>query len=209
MLPIESLSPPVLAAIAEKGVRRRFAANAIVLNEGDVASSLYIVLAGHLKVYASSDEGRDVVLADVGPGDYFGEISLDGGERSASVVATEPTTCVVVPGAELRDFLAVHPDFAQHLVMRLITTVRRLTAQVKSFALQDVYGRLTRLLLEQSEPVGEERVLRTTFTQQDLADRIGASREMVNRVMKELVTGGYVGQRDGRIVVKKKLPATW
>ena len=209
MLPIQSLSPPVLAAIAEKGVRRRFAANAIVLNEGDVTSSLYIVLSGRLKVYASSDEGRDVVLADVGPGDYFGEISLDGNERSASVVATEPTTCVVVPGAELRDFFAVHPDFAQHLVMRLISTVRRLTGQVKSFALQDVYGRLVRLMLEHSDPVGDERVLRTAFTQQDLADRIGASREMVNRVMKQLETGGFLERHDGRIVLKKKLPATW
>ena len=70
--------------------------------------------------------------------------------------------------------------------------MRRLTEQVKSLALQDVYGRMVRLLMELSEPVGEERVVREKLTQQDIADRVGSSREMVNRVMKELTTGGYV-----------------
>jgi CRP/FNR family cyclic AMP-dependent transcriptional regulator len=200
----------LLAAIAARGKPRRFAAHAIVVNEGDTTNSLYIVLSGRLKVYASSDDGRrDVVLADLGPGDYFGEISLDGGGRSASVIALEPTTCVVVPSAELRDFLAKHPDFAQHLVLRLIGTVRRLTEQVKSLALQDVYGRLARLVMEQSDVAGDERVMRVALTQQDMADRIGSSREMVNRVMKQLALGGYVEQRGGRLFVKRKLPAAW
>jgi len=88
--------------------------------------------------------------------------------------------------------------------------VRRLTDQVRSMALQDVYGRMVRVLTELSDPVGgEERVMRNRLTQQDIADRIGASREMVNRVMKELTAGGYVGQRDGRMVILRKLPAAW
>ena len=85
--------------------------------------------------------------------------------------------------------------------------VRRLTEQVKSLALQDVYGRLVRLLMELSDPVGDERVVREKLTQQDIADRVGSSREMINRVLKELTTGGYVTVRDGRHVVLKKLPA--
>jgi CRP/FNR family transcriptional regulator, cyclic AMP receptor protein len=209
MASLDVIPAPLLDAIAAKGRRRQFAANAILVNEGDASSSLYIVLSGRLKVFATSDEGRDVVLADVGPGDYFGEISLDGGQRSASVMALEPATCVVVPGEELRGFLAEHPDFAQHLVLRLIGTVRRLTEQVKSLALQDVYGRLTRLLTEHSDVVGEERIVRTALTQQDIADRIGSSREMVNRVMKQLTVGGYVEVREGRLVVKRRLPSTW
>ena len=166
-------------------------------------------LTSRLKVFASSDEGRAVVLADVGPGEYFGEVSLDGGSRSASVMAVEPTTCVVVPEADLRTFLAEHPDFARHLVLRLAATVRRLTEQVKSLALQDVYGRLVRLMMEHSDAHGDERVLRIPLTQQDMADRIGSSREMVNRVMKQLTQGGYVEQRRGRLVVKRRLPTTW
>ena len=119
----------------------------------------------------------------------------------------EPSTCCVVQGAELRPFLADHPDFAMHLTEKLIRMVRRLTEQVKSLALQDVYGRMVRLLMELSEPVGDERIVREKLTQQDIADRVGSSREMVNRVMKDLTTGGYVVVRDGRHVIQKKLPA--
>ena len=123
--------------------------------------------------------------------------------------ALEPCRCRVVQGSELRQFLADHPDFALHLTRKLMRMVRRLTEQVRSVALQDVYGRMVRVLTELSEPMGEERLLRQKLTQQDIADRIGASREMVNRIMKELTTGGYVGQRDGRLVILRKLPAAW
>ena len=113
----------------------------------------------------------------------------------------EATTCCVVQAAQLPAFLAEHPEFALHLTQKLTRMVRRLTEQVKSLALQDVYGRMVRLLMELSEPVGEERVVREKLTQQDIADRVGSSREMVNRVMKELTTGGYVALRDGRHVI--------
>ena len=93
MAGLDAIPAPLLDVIAAKGKRRHYAANAIVVNEGDASSSLYIVLSGRLKVFATSDEGRDVVLADVGPGDYFGEISLDGGQRSASVMAAVPYCC--------------------------------------------------------------------------------------------------------------------
>jgi CRP/FNR family cyclic AMP-dependent transcriptional regulator len=149
------------------------------------------------------------VLAEHGPGEYFGELSIDGEKRSASIKAMETCSCRVVQGSELRQFLTDHPDFAMHLTRKLIRMVRRLTAQVRSLGLQDVYGRMVRVLTELSEPVGEERLLRHKLTQQDIADRVGCSREMVNRVMKELTAGGYVGQRDGRMVILKKLPAAW
>ncbi len=80
---------------------------------------------------------------------------------------------------------------------------------MRSIALQDVYGRIVRVLNDQSDAAGDERVLRRKLTQQDIADRVGSSREMVNRVMKELTVGGYVTQRDGRLVILRKLPAAW
>ena len=169
--------------------------------------SLYIVLTGRLRAYASSEDGRDVVLGEHGPGEYVGELSLDGRPRSASVKTVEATTCCVVSGAELRGFLAEHPDFAVHLSQKLTRMVRRLTEQVKSLALQDVYGRMVRVLMELSDPQGSERVVREKLTQQDIADRVGSSREMVNRVMKDLTAGGYVSVRDGRYVIQRKLPA--
>jgi CRP/FNR family cyclic AMP-dependent transcriptional regulator len=203
----DRLSPSLLAALAARGNSRSFRAQTILLNEGDAGGSLYIVLTGKLRVYASSPEGRDVVLSELGPGEYVGELSLDGLPRSASVKSLEPTTCCVVPAAQLPGFLAEHPEFALHLSQKLTRMVRRLTEQVKSLALQDVYGRMVRLLMELSDPVGDERVVREKLTQQDIADRVGSSREMVNRVMKDLTTGGYVAVRDGRHVILRRLPA--
>ena len=205
----DPLPRPLLDAIAPRGQTRSFPAHAILINEGDTTDSLYIVLSGRVKSYASSDDGREVVLAEYGPGEYFGEISIDGEKRSASIKATEACCCRLVPGSELREFLADHPDFALHLTHKLIRMVRRLTEQVRGLALQGVYGRMVRVLTELSDPVGEERVLRRKLTQQDIADRVGSSREMVNRVMKELTVGGYVAQREGRLVIQRKLPAAW
>jgi CRP/FNR family cyclic AMP-dependent transcriptional regulator len=205
----ERLPQPLLDAIAPHGVVRSFPAQAILINEGDATDSLYIVLSGRVKVYASSEDGRELVLSEYGPGSYFGELSLDGERRSASIKAIEACTCRVIQGAQLRRFLEAHPDFAMHLNRKLIRMVRRLTEQLSSIALQDVYGRVVRVLTELSEPVGEERVLRHKLTQQDIADRIGCSREMVNRVMKELTAGGYVAQRDGRLAILRKLPQAW
>ena len=205
----DRLPQSLLDAIAPHGLTRTFPAHAILINEGDTTDSLYIVLSGRVKVYASSDDGRELVLTEYGPGGYFGELSIDGARRSASIKAIEPCTCRVVQGSELRQFLADHPDFALLLTRKLIRMVRRLTEQVRSIALQDVYGRMVRVLTELSEPVGDERIVRRKLTQQDIADRVGSSREMVNRILKELTAGGYIGQRDGRMVVLRRLPASW
>lgn len=199
----------LLNALAAHGNVRLYKANTILIHEGDAGDTLYIVVDGRLLVYTASEDGREVVLSEWGPGEYVGELSLDGQPRAASVRTMVPTRCCVVAGSELRAFMAEHPDFAVHLMQKLVRMVRRLTAQVKSLALQDVYGRMVRVLMELSDPVGAggERIVRERLTQQDIADRVGSSREMVNRVMKELTTGGYVTLRDGRHVILRKLPA--
>lgn len=203
----DRLPTHLLDGLAAHGNTRPFRANAILINEGDASDSLYIVLSGRLRVYASSEDGRDVVLGEHGPGEYVGELSLDGLARSASVKTVVASSCCVVPGAQLRGFLAEHPDFALHLSQKLARMVRRLTEQVKSLALQDVYGRMVRVLMELSDAAGDERVVREKLTQQDIAERVGSSREMVNRVMKDLTGGGYVAVRDGLYVIQRKLPA--
>ncbi len=202
----DRLSGQLLEALALHGNTRPFRAPAILINEGDISDSIYIVVSGRLRTFASSADGRDVVLAEHGPGEYVGELALDGGERSASVKAVEPTTCCVVPGAEMRAFMAEHPEFALHLSRKLTRMVRRLTEQVKDLALKDVYGRMVSVFMDLSDPVGAERVVREKLTQQDIADRVGSSREMVNRIVKDLTAGGYVSVRDGRYVIHRKLP---
>ena len=203
----DRLGPSLLQAMTAMGHTRAFRKDAILIQEGDHSSTLYIVLTGRVLAYASSEEGRDVVLSDYGPGEYFGELALDGGPRAASVRAAEPTTCCVIQALDLVDVLAMQPEFALHLVHKLSRMVRRATDQVKDLALLDVYGRLARMLIELSDESDGVRVVRLRLTQQDIADRVGSSREMVNRVLKDLVTGGYVSVNDGHYVIHRKLPA--
>jgi len=205
----DALHADLLKRIASRGGVKRFAANTLIIGEGDTADTLYIVLSGRVKVYASNEEGREVIIALRGPGEYVGELALDGGERSASVMTTEPTTCSVVTAANLRQFIAEHPDFALHLIHRLIDRVREATGNVKSLALQDVYGRVVRLLELLAVPEGAELVVRERLTQQDISERVGSSREMVARVLKHLTQGQYLVVESGRITILRKLPSAW
>ncbi len=205
-----TLQDDLLQAMARRGGVKRFPAQAVLINENDESDSVYIVLSGRVKVYGASEDGREVVYATQGPGEYFGEITLDGGVRSASVMTLEPTTCVVVPGAQMREFLGSHPEFALHLVRKLIGMVRQATDNVKSLALQDVYGRLVRLLNALAVADADGRLVVTErLTQQDIADRIGSSREMISRIFKQLTEGGYIVVEGRRIVLLRKLPAGW
>jgi len=197
------------AAIAARGNMRRYPAGTVLITEGDKSDLLYIVLDGRVRVYSANDEGREVTIVTHGPGEYIGEMELDGGVRSASVMTLEPTTCAVVSGAELREFMKTHPDFAQHLVLKLIWRVRQATDNIKSLALQDVYGRVTHLLDELSDPQGNVRVVRERLTQREIAERVGSSREMVSRIFKDLVAAGCLDVSPGRIAILKKFPARW
>ena len=200
----------LLREIARQGGVKPYPANAILINEGDTSDSLYIVLSGRVKVYATNPEGREIVIATHGAGEYVGELALDGGVRSASVMTLEPTTCSVVSGANLREFIAAHPDFASHLIHKLIRSVRQATESVKSLALEDVYERVIRLLNDLSDVMADgRRQVRERLTQQAIADRVGASREMVSRIFKDLSAGGYIDLSGERIVIAKKPPAAW
>ena len=203
------LSGSLLREIAAAGGVKRFPAHAVLINEGDVADTLFIILEGRVKVYAGNEAGKEVILNEHGPGEYVGEVPLDGGARSASVMTLEPTTCALVTGANLREFIATHPDFALHLIRNLILRVRTLTDSVKSLALDDVYGRVVGLLHKLAVAEGAHRAVPQRLTQQEIADRVGASREMVSRIFKELTIGGYLSVRAGRIVLLKNPPAAW
>lgn len=207
--PSSALNDQLLQAMAERGGVKTFPANAVLVNEEDDSDSIFILLKGKVKVYGAGANGREVVYTTLGPGEYFGEMTLDGGPRSASVMTLEPTTCVVVTGANVRDFLGTHPDFALHLVRKLIALVRRSTDTVKRLALDDVYTRISKMLLELAQEEEGRLVVNEKLTQQDIADRVGSSREMVSRIFKQLTIGGYVAAEGKRIVLLKKLPARW
>ena len=207
--PLAPLAPETLREIAATGVIRTYPKNTVIINEGEVGDSLFIVLSGRMKVYASNAAGREVVIAFHGPGEYVGEMSLDGSPRSASVMTVEPTTCAVVNRASFRDFILKHPEFALHLIEKLIQRVRLTTENVKSLALSDVYGRLIKLLLALAVEREGRLIVPERLTQQDIAERVGASRDMISRLLKDLVAGGYLVIQNHMITLLKKPPHGW
>ena len=207
--PFLGLSEQDIAALSRRAVTRAFPKNTIILNEGDLTDSLYIILSGRVKVFLANEEGKEIVLDTQGPGEYFGEMVLDEGPRSASVMTLEPCRFQLIPKDDVKALLQSHPDFAMHLVRKLIWRGRVLTEHVKSLALKNVYERFSKLLNELSVPENGKRVLQEKLSQQEMANRIGASREMINRIIKDLTTGGYISVDGPRIVILKPLPANW
>jgi CRP/FNR family transcriptional regulator, cyclic AMP receptor protein len=160
-------------------------------------------------VFVADDKGREVQLNQLGPGEYFGEVTLDGGPRSASVMALEECRCAVVKRAELTTFLEQNPELALHIVRKLARRVRDLTENVRSLALMDVYGRVARLLLELAENREGRLVISEHLTHKDIASRVGASREMISRIFSDLADGGYVRKENGQLVIARKPPPRW
>jgi CRP/FNR family cyclic AMP-dependent transcriptional regulator len=203
------LNEDELLALSAQGIVKSFPKNAVIVSEGDETDSLYIVIAGRVKVFVSDQDGGEVVLGTQGPGEYFGEMVLDGGPRSASVMTMEPSRFAVIPKANFRDFLHNHPAFSIHLIEKLIRRSRALTESVKSLALMDVYGRVARLLLDLAKEEEGKLLVTEKLTQQDIASRVGASREMISKILKDLSTGGYITVERKRITINKTPPRHW
>lgn len=203
------IGDPMVRTLAERGQIRIFPKNTVIINEGDRGDSMYIILTGRVKVFVSDEQGREMVLDDHGAGDYVGEMALDGRPRSASVMTTEPTTCSVVTRDALRAAVSNNPDFALGLIATLIDRARIATDNVKNLALMDVYGRVARLLLSMAREVGGKWVVQERLTQQDIADRVGASRDMISRIFKDLTIGGYVTVVDRQITFNRRPPQRW
>lgn len=202
--------PPHVQKLAALGVQRRFRTRSLLIQEGDEGSVIFIVLSGRLRAFVSDSRGREVTLALHGPGEYVGEMSLDGGRRSASVEAAEPSVCAVVTRETLLRHIASDPEFTMALILRLIRRARLATESARSMALLDVYSRLKRLLEDRAaaQPDGTRRIAER-LTHQAIASEIGCSREMVSRLMKDLESGGYLARVQLRFVLARELPARW
>ena len=207
--PAEVLPQPLLDDVAAVATVRTFPRNAIIVNEGDETDSLYVLLSGRARVYVADAGGREVQLNRIGAGEYFGEVTLDGGPRSASVMASEDCRCAVIKRTELLTLVEKEPQFALHMVRKLASRVRDLTENVRSLALMDVYGRVARLLLELAEDKEGKLVINEVLTHKDIASRVGASREMISRIFSDLSDGGYVRKEDGHLVIARKPPPRW
>jgi CRP/FNR family cyclic AMP-dependent transcriptional regulator len=206
----EGVTDPDLRALADRAVTRNYPKQAIIVNEGDDESdSLYLILGGRVKVYLADEHGKELILSIKGPGQYFGEMVLDDQPRSASVMTLEPAQFAILSRADFRAFLLSHAEVALQLIQNLIRLARGLNRSVRNLAMLDVYGRVARILLELAVERDGKLVIPERLTQKDIAARVGASREMINRILRDLTTGGYVTVEDGRITINKAPPARW
>jgi CRP/FNR family transcriptional regulator, cyclic AMP receptor protein len=208
LIPIES-SNELLAELAKLGETRTWEPGTTVVTEGDVADALYIIHAGELRAVVAGNGGRVVELSLLRAGEFFGELMLGGERRTASVQVTARARLTRVTRAEVERALAARPDLAFYLIQSLVQRVRTLTDTVSNLASADVYGRLRGLFDALSVEQQGQRVVPGPLTQARIAERLGASKAMVNRLLQDLACGGYIDISRERIVLLKKLPSKW
>ena len=198
-----SLGEEQLRMLTAMVTRKSAPRSTTIMAGGDPTDSLYIVLSGRLKVMMSDSEGKEVILAILGPGEFFGEMGLiDDEPRSATVVTIEPCELLSIAKREFKKAMAENWQMTEAVMRGLVKRLREADRKIGSLALLDVYGRVARLLLDMAENVDGEKVVTKRLPKQDIAKMIGASREMVSRVMKDLQTGGYIEMRGSTIVLR-------
>ena len=197
-----------LSLLVKEVSRKSYPRGSAIIAAGDPTDSLYVIISGRLKVMISDDEGREVILAILGPNEFFGEMGLiDDHPRSASVVAIESCELLALSKRDFKKCLEENFEMAMTVMRGLVKRLREADQKIGSLALMDVYGRVARLLLEVAETIDGQKVVTKKLAKQDIAKMIGASREMVSRVMKDLQAAGAIEVRAGSIFLKDNILA--
>jgi CRP-like cAMP-binding protein len=202
------LTAPQAASVAQAVVKRRFRRGEMIVEQGKKSHALTIILTGRARVISTDARGREVILATMHSGDYVGEMSLiDDAPHSASVCAEVQTDALILSQLEFARCLPDTDSMAYALLRGLVQRLRQADRKIESLALMDVYGRVARVLLESADENGEGLALiRDKVSRQDLAKMVGASREMVSRVMKDLEERGFIATReDGSVLLTERL----
>jgi len=195
--------------VASQTITRQFPKNTVIVSQGDDTDSFYVIVQGKVDVFLHNDKGKEIIINTLGECESFGELAPLGSiPRQASIITTEDSTFGVISRQIFMDTLLVKPAIAMRIIDLLITRIQDLTEEVSSLALEDVYNRVVRVLYKHADEVGEKLVTEK-LTQQDIASRVGATREMVHRILKELKTGGYISIEGKHITIEKKLPPGW
>ena len=204
------LNESQLEALRQNSRIRAVLPGTIVVSEGDEPHGLFIVQSGTLKAFLMDENGREITLSLLGEGDYFGELALlDDAPRSASVIALERGDLLQLSQQAFLELIENDPKVMHTVVRNLVSRIRSLTDSVRALALVDVFGRISRLFSSLAQEQGDHHVIEQRLTQQEIANMVGASREMVNRILRDLVTGGYIEIEHHRVILLKKLPPRW
>ena len=197
-------------AVADAVIKRRFKRSEMIVEQGKKSNALFILLNGRARVVTADSRGREVILATLQPGDHIGEMSLIDNEPHSATVRAEVQTDVLMLGRlEFARCLPENSSMAYAVMRGLVQRLRHADRKIESLALMDVYGRVARALLEFASQTPEgELLIRERISRQDIAKMVGASREMVSRVMKDLEERGFIEtQENGAILVKERLNA--
>ena len=208
-VPLFSMLTAIQAtSVADAVVKRRFKRGEAIVEQGKKSNALSIILTGRARVVTTDSRGREVILATMHPGDYVGEMSLIDDEPHSATVSAEIQTDILLLGRlEFASCLPENSSMTYAVLKGLVQRLRRADRKIESLALMDVYGRVARALLESAtEDSAGNTVIRDKVSRQDLAKMVGASREMVSRVMKDLEERGFIETRDdGSLLVKERL----
>lgn len=206
----DRISTELLDVLASSGITRTYIPDETVIREGEASDTLYVLISGRLKAFTEDARGRELTYSSIEPGEIFGEMFLDGEPRSASVKALTFSECAVITGSRVSILIRQNPDFTQALIIKLISRVRHTTRKLRSLAFDGVYERTVALLNSAAIHDGELRRVPRQLTQQEIANQVGASREMVNHVLRDLIRGGFI-TREPRLGMKiaMKLPEHW
>jgi len=194
-------------SIADSVVKRRFKRGELIVEQGTKSNALFILLNGRARVLTADTRGREVILAVLQPGDYVGEMSLiDNEPHSATVRAEVQTDMLVLGRSEFSRCLPESSSLSYAILRGLVARLRNADRQIESLALLDVYGRVARTLLDMAEDEKGLKIIRGKVSRQDMAKVVGASREMVSRVMKDLEDKGVIETlENGSVVIKERL----
>jgi CRP-like cAMP-binding protein len=189
---------------------RRVNAQTTVVSQDEPGESMFVIMSGRVKVVIFGENGREVTLSILRPGDSFGEMSLfDGEERSANCIAIEPTTMLVLGREDLLRHLASHPRTALNLLGEMARRLRRADQSIAQLALCDVNERLIHRLVSLAREEGTEApdgvLVRRRPTQQELANMIGSCRETISRAFNQLARDGLIIPRGRALVVTQAL----
>ncbi len=204
------LDPSEMEQIEAAAMTRRYPRNTILMYEGEDTGSFYLVIEGSVKVSRTNEDGKSIILSILGPGDYFGEMALiDNRPRSATVTTRSAAEMVVIPGRTFRRIISNNGQIITNMLKGTLTRLRHANEQIASLAFKDVYGRMAMLFNNLGREEKGMLVIDERLTHQEIATMIGASREMVSRIMKELVNGDYLLVEKQSMVIQKTLPYRW
>ena len=203
----QSLSADELADVAQHFTLKLYPANAIIANEGDRLFVFNVILTGRIQWYWTDEEGRELKLTPEGFGGHFADTTLGGEPILMSVAAIEPLRVAEISVDELRTMLLQHPKLAVALLLDVVARLRRMTHATRTLGMDEVYTRVVKVLLARA--VQSPGRLEAAITQAEIGARVGATREMVGRILRDLARGGYIEMARGRIAILRRLPKRW